>query len=197
MSLSEVDRQLLQRCLDDAPRAWEDFVDRFLGLMIHVADHTTDSRGTLIDSQLREDLVSEVFVVLLQNDRAVLRRFRRNCSLATYLAVIARRVIVRRLMQFQGVRPRSTAPAPPSGDRTSLQAAAVERIENRDEVEQLILRLDEQEARAVRMYHLEGKSYREIGQAIGLAENSIGSLLTRAREKMRSGTQVTEGNGRH
>ena len=33
MALSDIDRKLLQRCLAREPRAWEDFVDRFLGLM--------------------------------------------------------------------------------------------------------------------------------------------------------------------
>ena len=106
MSLSGVDRQLLQRCLDSAPRAWQDFVDRFLGLVIHVANHTAESRGLKIDEATREDLVSEVFLTLIQNDYAVLRRFRRNCSLATYLTVISRRVVVRKLMR----QARSAAP---------------------------------------------------------------------------------------
>jgi RNA polymerase sigma-70 factor (ECF subfamily) len=35
------------------------------------------------------------------------------------------------------------------------------------------------------MYHLEGKSYREISSVIGMPENSIGPMLSRARAKMR------------
>ena len=97
VSLSEVDRQLLQRCLDSAPRAWQDFADRFLGLVVHVANHTAEARGIQLDQATRDDLVAEVFLTLVANDFAVLRRFRRNCSLATYLTVVARRVIVRRL----------------------------------------------------------------------------------------------------
>ena len=37
----------------------------------------------------------------------------------------------------------------------------------------------------VRLYHLEGKSYREISSQVGMPENSIGPTLSRAREKMR------------
>jgi RNA polymerase sigma-70 factor (ECF subfamily) len=40
------------------------------------------------------------------------------------------------------------------------------------------------------MYHLEGKSYREISQALGLPENSIGPTLHRAREKLRRVAQA-------
>jgi RNA polymerase sigma-70 factor (ECF subfamily) len=45
--------------------------------------------------------------------------------------------------------------------------------------------LDSSEARVVRMYHLEGKSYQEISSAVGMPENSVGPTLSRARQKMR------------
>ena len=41
------------------------------------------------------------------------------------------------------------------------------------------------EAEVVRMYHLEGNSYQEISVAVGMPENSIGPILSRARNKMR------------
>ena len=182
MSLSEIDRLLLERCLDGAPRAWQDFVDRFLGLVTHVARHTAEARKLRVDESTRDDLVAEVFLTLVANDFAVLRRFRRNCSLATYLTVISRRVIVRRLM---------AARTPPvSGNGQTVVALdpnqPLTRMENQDEVKVLLTRLDPQEANVVRMYHLEGKSYQEISQAVGLQENSIGPMLSRARAKMRS-----------
>jgi RNA polymerase sigma-70 factor (ECF subfamily) len=62
------------------------------------------------------------------------------------------------------------------------------RISNREEVERLMSRLTGPEADVVRLYHLEGKSYREISSAIGIPENSIGPTLSRARAKMRQTT---------
>jgi RNA polymerase sigma-70 factor (ECF subfamily) len=50
----------------------------------------------------------------------------------------------------------------------------------------LLGKLDGQEATIVRMYHLEGKSYQEISTATGIAENSVGPTLSRARQKMRN-----------
>jgi RNA polymerase sigma-70 factor (ECF subfamily) len=191
VSLSEVDRQLLQRCLDSAPRAWEDFIDRFLGLVVHVANHTATSRGISLDTATRDDLVAEVFLELLREDFAVLRRFRRNCSLATYLTVISRRIIVRRMIQAR----RGQIAAQVNDAAESEIDSAPQRMEDREEVHQLMLRLDPKEANVVRMFHLEGKTYQEISQAIGISENSIGPVLSRAREKMRAGQ--SGGNGRH
>ncbi|MCC9602022.1 sigma-70 family RNA polymerase sigma factor [Stieleria sp. JC731] len=150
-------------------------------MVIHVANHTAQSRGIKLDESLRDDLVSEVFLVLIANDRGVLRRFRRNSSLATYLTVIARRVIARRLSALVDNQQVDI-------DESKLQAAeSATRIENREEVERLMERLDPQESNVVRMYHLEGKTYHEISQVTGVSENSIGPLLSRARQKMREG----------
>ncbi len=185
MGLSEVDRQLLQRCLDRAPRAWQDFVDRFLGMVIHVANHTAETRGFRLDDATRDDLVAEVFMTIVASDFGVLRRFRRNCSLATYLTVIARRVIVRRLFAIERSEQGNAAALQSA---TARDAAPPQRIENQEEVQKLLTRLDPQEASVVRMYHLEGKTYAEISQAVGMTENSIGPVLSRAREKMRNGS---------
>ena len=181
MSLSDIDRILLQRCIDGAPRAWQDFADRFLGLVIHVANHTADSRGIKLDEATRDDLVAEVFLALLASDRGVLRRFRRDSSLATYLTVIARRVIARRLYEYAS-RKNFTI----TGGAVAAESPH-QRIEDRDQVERLMARLDPQESNVVRMYHLEGKSYEEISKIVGMSENSIGPLLSRARQKMREG----------
>ncbi len=183
VSLSEFDRDLLQRCLDRAPRAWQNFVDRFLGLVVHVANHTAEARGITLDQSTRDDLVSEVFLTLVANDFAVLRRFRRNCSLATYLTVISRRVIVRRLTPAKSTLPPTAISERPVADQNPA------RIENAEEVQQLLLRLDPREANVVRMYHLEGKSYEEISRVVGMSENSIGPVLSRARDKMRNGSR--------
>jgi RNA polymerase sigma-70 factor, ECF subfamily len=181
VSLSEVDRQLLQRCIDGAPQAWQNFVDRFLGLVVHVANHAASNRNLTLDAATRDDLVAEVFLALIQNDYATLRRFRRNCSLATYLTVIARRVIVRKLAGSTR-QPGIGEAVDGHVDERSQRLAA-----DNEEVQQMMLRLDPQEANVVRMFHLEGKSYREISQAVGLSENSIGPMLSRAKAKMRNG----------
>ena len=37
----------------------------------------------------------------------------------------------------------------------------------------------------MRLYHLEGKSYQEISDRMGMPENSVGPTLSRARRKIR------------
>ena len=184
MALSDIDRDLLQRCLAHGSRAWEEFVDRFLGLVVHVAGHTAEARSVRLTSQDREDLVAEVFLALVQDDFAILRRFRGESSLATYLTVIARRIVVHQLLKRRSpTLSNGTARDDPRAART---APPEERMSNRDEVERLLRTLHGPEADVIRMYHLEGKSYQEISSSVGMPENSIGPTLSRARAKMRS-----------
>ena len=189
MVLSDLDRKLLERCLTHAPRAWEDFVDRFLGLIVHVVNHTSKARSIQLAPQDREDLVAEVLLGIVNNDYAILRRFRGESSLATYLTVIARRIVVRELLKRKTTMNLTDAiekQHEAAGDNSNPE----NRIGDREEVERLISGLNGTEATVVRMYHLEGKSYQEISTKVGMPENSVGPMLSRAREKMRrAGTE--------
>jgi len=183
VALSDIDRNLLDRCLVQKPRAWEDFVDRFMGLVVHVTNHSAQCRSIRLTPEDREDLCAEVFLAIIKDDYAVLRHFRRQSSLATYLTVIARRVVVRALIGRKSAsRLNQTAPQTVGA---GVSSNAEQRVEDREEVERLLEELDGQEADVVRMYHLEGKSYQEISSAVGMPENSVGPTLSRAREKMR------------
>jgi RNA polymerase sigma-70 factor (ECF subfamily) len=97
VALTEIDRHLLSRCLTNQSGAWRDFVDRFLGLFVHVINHTAHARSVPLSSDLVDDLCAEVFVRLLENDYAILRRFRGHSSLATYLTVVSRRIVVKEM----------------------------------------------------------------------------------------------------
>ena len=184
MTLSEIDRNLLQRCLDRKPRAWEDFVDRFMGLVLHVVNHSAQARGIRLRPEDRDDLASEVFLGIIREDFAVLRHFRGESSLATYLTVVARRIVVREILRRKPTAPLSEGAMNQAA--VENQAAAEERVRDRDEIERMLEGLKAPEAEVVRMYHLESKSYREIGTAMGMSENSIGPILTRARGKIRA-----------
>jgi RNA polymerase sigma-70 factor (ECF subfamily) len=181
VALSEIDRSLLDRCLNRKPRAWEDFVDRFMGLVVHVINHTAQCRSINLSAADREDLAAEVFLEIIENDMAALRHFRGKSSLATYLTVIARRVVVRKLVEGHSSVPLGDMVARAESDEYEPE----QRIGDREEVGRLLGELQGSEATVVRMYHLEGKTYQEISRTVGMPENSVGPMLSRARAKLR------------
>ncbi len=178
-ALSAEDRRLLDGCLSGGEHAWEAFVGRFAGLFNFVAFRTAQQRGRSLSQADRDDLVAEILLECLRGDAALMRSFAGRASLATYLTVIARRVTVRFLLRNSS---RTASPAAVASAPGPDEAA---RIVDREHVESLLAALDGEEARLIRMHHLEQRSYGEISHITGMPLGSIGPALSRAREKMR------------
>lgn len=187
MALTAVDRALLQRCLNHEPGAWNDFVDRFLGLIYHVVAHTAYLRSTPLQPEDTEDVAAEILLQLVANDYAALRQFRGQCSLAAYLTVICRRICVHELARraaAREVQTRVDGHPPTLAEREEPPKAQVG-LESLEEVQRLLSKLPTKERRVVRLFYLEGRSYEEISTELNIPVNSIGPILSRARKKLR------------
>lgn len=185
MALTEIDRRILKQCLARAPGAWEDFVDRFIGVIVHVVRHTAHARSVPLTPDDLDDLCSEVFVVLLKDDFAVLRSFRGDSSLSTYLTVIARRVVVKQMSHRRKAEALGHVAAHQAAVESHPAEAAGERLEQQDEVRAMMAQLEPQEAEVVRKFYLEGQGYKRIAVDLGIPENSVGPILSRAREHLK------------
>jgi RNA polymerase sigma-70 factor, ECF subfamily len=190
VALTQLDRDLLKRCLAHQPGAWNDFVDRFLGLVYHVIHHTAHLRSTPLRPEDVEDLAAEVLLQIVSGDYAVLRQFRGNSSLATYLTVIARRICVHELSRRYAAR--EVQPPAQQAQLDEIEDEEVPRspgLESLEEVEKLLSKLPSREREVVRLHYIEGRSYEEISSELNIPVNSIGPILSRARKKLRKNVQ--------
>lgn len=182
MALTAVDRDLLRRCLHHEPGAWNDFVDRFLGLVYHVIQHTAHLRSFDLGPEDIEDVASQVLLEIIENDYAPLRNFKGKCSLATYLTIIARRTCVQELVR--------RAAAHDADLKAGKRLDAVDKLrpqaglESLEEVGKLLSTLPSKERKVVKLFYLEGRSYEEISTLLSVPVNSIGPILNRARKKL-------------
>jgi RNA polymerase sigma-70 factor, ECF subfamily len=186
--LTSLDRGLLQRCLNHEAGAWNDFVDRFLGLIYHVIHYTAHLRSVSLGPEDVEDVAAEVMLQIVANDYAVLRQFRGQSSLATYLTVVGRRICGHELTRRQSIREQST-----SGVQAHLREdrpRATAGLESLEEVQRLLRKLPTREREVVRLFYLEGRSYEEISSELHIPVNTIGPVLSRAKKKLRSGESV-------
>jgi RNA polymerase sigma-70 factor, ECF subfamily len=188
VALTAVDRALVQRCLNHQPGAWNDFVDRYLGLIYHVIHHTAHLRSMPLQPEDIEDVAAEILLQIVANDYAVLRQFRGQASLATYLTVIARRNCIHALAKRAGSL-EVTAASKPDGQRrvaeTADRAKSEVGLESLEEVAKLLRKLPARERQVVRLFYLEGRTYEEISTELHIPVNSIGPILSRARQKLR------------
>ncbi|MGY8767837.1 MAG: hypothetical protein ACKVH8_05300 [Pirellulales bacterium] len=94
MAISTTDHNLLQLCFDHQEYAWQSLVDRYVGLVTHVVSHTVQSQSLTMVPQEQEQLAIEVFRQLSADDYRLLKSFRQQSNLATFLTVLSRRIII-------------------------------------------------------------------------------------------------------
>jgi RNA polymerase sigma-70 factor, ECF subfamily len=182
--LREIDRQLIDRCLRKEPGAWNDFVDRYMGLIYHVIHHVSHARSIVLSPADIEDIAAEVFLGIVDEDYGVLRHFKGASSLPTYLTVVARRICVKEVIK----RHREAELGHTKAHRAVINddgSGEAEAIATAEEVERMLENLPEREAEVVRLYHLQYLNYRQISKQLGIPENSVGPILTRARNRLR------------
>lgn len=184
MALTNLDRELLRRCLTKQPGAWNDFVDRFLGLIYHVVQHTAHLRSVNLPPEDTEDLAADILLQIVDRDYAVLRQFRQQSSLASYLTVIARRICVHQLAQRSAAREVQPVTSE-SLDREPEENGPAAGLEKLEEVERLLRKLPSRDREVVRLHYIEGRTYEEISTELNIPVNTIGPILSRARKKLR------------
>jgi RNA polymerase sigma-70 factor (ECF subfamily) len=186
--LRDIDRQLIDRCLRKEPGAWNDFVDRYMGLIYHVIHHAAHARSRVVSSEDVEDIAAEVFLKIVDDNYAVLRRFKGISSLPTYLTVIARRIAVKELIR----RHREEELGHTNAHRAFVDDGTPEDPEaiiSAEEVERMLEDLPPREAEVVRLYHLKYQNYRQISKKLGIPENSVGPILAKARKRLREAAE--------
>ncbi len=186
MSLTPIDRELLHDCLAGKPGSWNDFVDRYLSMIYHVVHSTAHLRSARLSPEDVEDVAAEVLLQIVAKDFKVLRAFQGNASLATYLAVIARRTAVHEIGRRQTVREQIRTGGIATDDELADESVAAQRsVESLEEVERLLRKLSGRDREVVRLFYLEGHTYEEISTELDTPVNTIGAMLSRARTKLR------------
>ena len=187
MPLSDIDRKLIDRCLGKEPGAWNDFIDRYLGLIYHVIHHVAHARSKVLSQPDMEDIAAEILLKIVDDDYEVLRRYRGISSLPTYLTVIARRTCVKEMVK----RHREAELSHASAHRSNINdgSGEVEAIATAEEVERMLGDLPEREAEVVRLYHINYMNYRQIGKKLGIPEASVGPILSKARKRLRNAAE--------
>jgi RNA polymerase sigma-70 factor (ECF subfamily) len=186
--LAEIDRNLIDRCLRKEPGAWNDFVDRYIGLLYHVIQHAAYARSRVLSSEDIEDIAAEILLKFVDDNYSILRKFKGMSSLPTYLTVIARRIAVKELIQ----RHREEELGHTSAHRAFVDDGAsdeAEAIASAEEVQRMLEDLPEREAEVIRLYHLKYQNYRQIGKKLGIPENSVGPILAKARKRLREAAE--------
>ncbi|MGL6226411.1 MAG: hypothetical protein ACRC10_07275 [Thermoguttaceae bacterium] len=95
MYLAELDNDILSNCLLSKQRGWENFIDRFMGLVLHVIDDTATTQNRSFNEKEREMCCVAIFQSFRANNFLLLRNYQKGATLSSYLTIIARRSLIR------------------------------------------------------------------------------------------------------
>jgi RNA polymerase sigma-70 factor (ECF subfamily) len=132
-----------------------------------------------------EAVVEAALLALVKDNQAVLRAFSGRSSLGGYLQAIAAKIALNHMrgerrkgwLRFRPLDAEIDAPAPALEEEDPARIAGLRRgLQELPPRDRLILKL----------FHLDGASYREIAPVLGISFNAVSPALIRAREKLRA-----------
>jgi len=192
----EHDQMLLAALLEggaDRERAWQRFCARFERLIASCIYKTLRRYGASYSADDLNDLVCEVWLRLLRNEMAALRRFdgARGASLASYLGLIATNVTI----DFLRGRREQT-------DVTSVTLVVdaegdgiVDRTERSALARRALSRLsDEEREFVVECFHTE-RSPKELARTFGISIDTVYTRKFKLRAKLQRIIEDLQGGG--
>lgn len=94
LSGRERDSDLVTRCLEHRPGAWDELVDRYSRLIYGVVYETLRRHGAASDPDQVDELFHATFLAIVDRDGRRLRRWEGRCSLASWLRLVTASVVV-------------------------------------------------------------------------------------------------------
>jgi RNA polymerase sigma-70 factor (ECF subfamily) len=176
-------KQLAQRCIERQPGAWREFVDTYAPTIKSLARRYLRLHGKYPDESILEDMLQDVMVALTRKDFKLLRNYDPTYSLKTYLGVVTRTEVHRLLRKKRplvGKDEEIEAAAPVESDASG----AAEEHETKEILTAALDRLSERDSTILRLRFMREFDYRQIAQALGISEASVGQTLHRAKQKL-------------
>lgn len=178
VSLSDED--LMARVAEDDERAFPELVRRFQGRVTNLVSRI------LNDRECADDLAQEVFVRVFVHRR----NYRRGSKFSTWLFTIAanlakneirRRVRKRNWFSLDALQELVNDSAIQLADPTEGRESRMEREQLRDTVGRAIAAVPEKYRLSLVLRDIEGLSYEEIAQVLGIPGGTVRSRINRAR----------------
>lgn len=174
------ERNLIERCIAGDGEAWRELLETYDPVLRTLARGALRSINRPADLAEVEEIRSGVLEMLLADGSRVLRSFRWQCSLESWLRVLVRTVAVRSVRRKRidpkDVPPPAAAPAPIERLLSQERARAV-----REALESL----PDRERRVLSMFFIDGRPYHEIAETLRLPMGTVATVLARTRETLR------------
>jgi RNA polymerase sigma-70 factor (ECF subfamily) len=137
-----------------------------------------------------DEIVSRVFLALVRGERRLLRRYRPEFRLSTYLGVICRTEVGKHLRRRrplsldEGSEDGGQPPVDPAAESPLTVLVRKERDAAVASLRGALDRLPPRDRLLLQMKYLDGLDYAAIADALRVRRDSVGQLLHRAKQRL-------------
>lgn len=176
------ERKLVQRCIAGNAEAWDEFVDRFSGLIYWAIKRKLNKYDcTYLMSEV-EDIYQRIFTSMWEKKSLISVGERGNIS--PWIVVLASNFTI------DFIRKKRT-------EENLLRHNLESEIRSRDEEETILLRedkrlldeaiklLNEKERAYLELNYIAGKKHKEIAEIFNTSINSVSTIIARAKNKIK------------
>jgi RNA polymerase sigma-70 factor (ECF subfamily) len=193
--MGQEDIQLLRRCAKGDGSAWEEFLQRygpFLDFIVRRALAGT-RRGQSPTPVQVEDVREELITWFLENDGRVLKTYRGESKITSWLGVVAGRRARRLARRRAGLDSKMVsfdALTEDAATHLSVENAAADedegvRAQALSRLASALEELPERDRNLLKGAFFDERSYTELADEAGVRVDSIGQLLFRAKDKLK------------
>ncbi len=180
--------ELARRCAEGDRGAWELFLDRYGALLRALVRRLLRHYSGRADDVDTDEIVADVLLALVRRERALLKAYKPEYRLSTYLGVIIRTEVIRWLRR----RRRTPLPleraseAPDVSTHTRADRLLREDDKRRalQELREGLQALPDRDRLLLTMRYLDGCDYKTIARVLNISASSVGQLLHRAKTRL-------------
>jgi RNA polymerase sigma factor (sigma-70 family) len=171
MAVEQTDAQLVSRCRDGDPEAWNEFVERFSRYVYAIC-----SRGFRLAQHDAEDVFQEVFARAFER----LSELRSDDAVRPWLAQLTRRLCIDRLRLIARDTPSEAEPDEREVDDVLAQ------LDEAMSVRSALDKVGDPCRELLDRFFCRDESYRTIGEVLAIPSGTIASRISRCLEKVRT-----------
>jgi RNA polymerase sigma-70 factor (ECF subfamily) len=182
------ERELLGRCISRRPEAWDEFIRRYHPLIEGAIRFTFLRCVYSAPEHDVANVVQDLYTRLYEDDFRRLRSFEGRCPIGAWLKSLAVRHALNSIRdeKLRGRFGGGSLDEIPLQIEDPREAGIIP--EEREEIGRLGILLDQLgplQRTAIRMYYFDGLPYRQIATALGVTTQTVGSLISRGRDRLR------------
>ena len=186
------DPELISGCVEGKKRSWDEFVRRFSRLIYWSIHRALDASPFGGRADLVEEIFQEVFLRLVQKEE--LSKLREASSIRKFLTVMACHAAMDKMKSLSRFEKRTLLPSqeadesrPADEPWTGIAETSTDgpvKNEERVILEDVLEELSPKERACFEFHHLDGKTHKEIGEILGLPQDTVSTILRRSKAKL-------------